>query len=170
MPYKIPHFKEITDALKNGPIEDEAYHALARKLNVDKHEFEDEGYALSAAFWANGKSKDFKGEYNKKELEMGIDVEKEHTNDPRMAERIAKDHLAEIPDYYTRLKKMEDEALKKEAFWKGFQDKLAVYNEREAVDLAKSVRENPIYAAKKRINARDEYGARENDAKPLERI
>ena len=45
------------------------------------------------------------------ELKMGIEVEKEHTTDIATAERIALDHLAEIPDYYTRLKKMEDEAL-----------------------------------------------------------
>lgn len=46
------------------------------------------------------------------ELEMGIEVEKEHTKDEKMAERIALDHLAEIPDYYTRLKKMESQAFK----------------------------------------------------------
>ena len=44
------------------------------------------------------------------ELRMGIEVEYEHTNDPVIAERIALDHLAEIDDYYSRLKKMEDEA------------------------------------------------------------
>lgn len=45
-----------------------------------------------------------------KELEMGLEVEKEHTDDPRVAEMIALDHLTEIADYYTRLKAMEDEA------------------------------------------------------------
>jgi hypothetical protein len=44
------------------------------------------------------------------QLKMGIKVEMEHTDDPNMAKKIALDHLAEIPDYYTRLKKMEDEA------------------------------------------------------------
>ena len=44
-----------------------------------------------------------------KELKMGIEVEREHTSDPKIAERIAKDHLAEIPDYYTRLAVMEEE-------------------------------------------------------------
>lgn len=44
------------------------------------------------------------------QLAMGIDVEKEHTNNPELAKKIALDHLAEIPDYYTRLKQMEDEA------------------------------------------------------------
>lgn len=44
------------------------------------------------------------------ELKMGIEVEKEHTNDVELAKQIALDHLKEVPDYYTRLKKMEKEA------------------------------------------------------------
>ena len=47
-----------------------------------------------------------------KQLEMGRVVEKEHTDDPDVAERIAMDHLVEIPDYYTRLEKMEKDAEK----------------------------------------------------------
>lgn len=47
------------------------------------------------------------------ELAMGIKVEMEHTNNPATAKKIALDHLAEIPDYYTRLKKMEQDAQKK---------------------------------------------------------
>jgi hypothetical protein len=43
------------------------------------------------------------------ELKAGVLVELEHTNDPELAEEIAKDHLREMPDYYTRLKEMEDE-------------------------------------------------------------
>ena len=41
---------------------------------------------------------------------MGIKVEKEHTDKPGLAEEIAMDHLTEMPDYYTRLKKMEEKA------------------------------------------------------------
>lgn len=37
------------------------------------------------------------------ELAVGIKVEMEHTDDPREAEKIARDHIAEKPDYYTRL-------------------------------------------------------------------
>jgi len=47
--------------------------------------------------------------FDQKELDMGIEVEKEHTDDPFIAKEIAKDHLAELPDYYTRLKKMEED-------------------------------------------------------------
>ena len=41
------------------------------------------------------------------ELSMGINVETEHTKSKKKAKEIALDHLEEIPDYYTRLKKME---------------------------------------------------------------
>lgn len=42
-----------------------------------------------------------------KQLAMGIKVESEHTSDPKIAREIALDHLAEKPDYYTRLKAVE---------------------------------------------------------------
>lgn len=45
-----------------------------------------------------------------KELSMGADVEMEHVNSKDKALEIAMDHLSEIPDYYTRLKKMESGA------------------------------------------------------------
>lgn len=60
--------------------------------------------------------------YNKKQLKMGMEVEKEHgskfkgldvTKDKKKpTAKIAKAHLTEIPDYYTRLNKMEDKAKK----------------------------------------------------------
>jgi hypothetical protein len=43
------------------------------------------------------------------ELETGIQVEMEHTDDPAIAKTIALDHLTEINDYYTRLLAMEHE-------------------------------------------------------------
>jgi hypothetical protein len=45
-----------------------------------------------------------------KELDMGAKVELEHTSHPDLATEISLDHLWEIPDYYTRLRKMEEEA------------------------------------------------------------
>jgi hypothetical protein len=47
----------------------------------------------------------------KKELKMGIEVEKEHTKDPDIARKIALDHLAEVPDYYTKLNKYVEPSL-----------------------------------------------------------
>jgi hypothetical protein len=48
----------------------------------------------------------------KNQLEMGIKIEHEHTKDKDLAIDIALQHLNEIPDYYTRLKKMESSAKK----------------------------------------------------------
>jgi len=57
-----------------------------------------------------GKHNDIPNEkFDSKELKMGIKVEYEHTDLHAVATAIAKDHLSELPDYYTRLKKMEDE-------------------------------------------------------------
>lgn len=54
------------------------------------------------------------------ELSLGIHIEMEHTDDPEEAKVIALQHLAELPDYYTRLKKMEDDAKPKESLKKRF--------------------------------------------------
>lgn len=43
-------------------------------------------------------------EYNPRELEMGEKVEMEHTDSKTEAREIAKEHLDEHPDYYTKLK------------------------------------------------------------------
>ena len=47
-----------------------------------------------------------------KQLDMGEPIEHEHTKDHDLARDIALQHLGEIPDYYTRLKKMEASAKK----------------------------------------------------------
>ena len=59
-------------------------------------------------------------EYDLEEFRMGLAVELEHgkhdpetdvtTDDPLLTGKIAWAHLKEIPDYYTRLLEMEEEA------------------------------------------------------------
>lgn len=49
-------------------------------------------------------------EFDPKQVLKGAVVETEHTNDPKIPVEIAKDHLAEIPDYYDRLERMEKAA------------------------------------------------------------
>lgn len=46
---------------------------------------------------------------DKKQLRLGIPIEMEHTNNPKIAERIARQHLCEFKgkNYYTELIKME---------------------------------------------------------------
>jgi len=58
--------------------------------------------------------------FDVEQYRMGLDVELEHglvdphtnvtNDDPMMTGRIALAHLNELPDYYTRLEKMEREA------------------------------------------------------------
>jgi len=48
-------------------------------------------------------------EIDDESLQKGIAVEMEHTDDFDEAERIAKDHLAEDPEYYTKLQHIEDD-------------------------------------------------------------
>ena len=45
-------------------------------------------------------------DFDAAELARGIEVELEHTSDKEVAKEIAKDHLAEDPKYYTKLKKI----------------------------------------------------------------
>ena len=51
-------------------------------------------------------------DFDLNQLVIGIGVELEHTNDKYRALEISMDHLAEFPDYYDRLLKMEEEAEK----------------------------------------------------------
>ena len=52
----------------------------------------------------------------KKQLEKGIQVEKEHTKDEKTAEKIALAHLDERPDYYDQLSKVEKQPVKESHF------------------------------------------------------
>tara|TARA_R110001599_G_scaffold236609_3_gene435934 strand:+ start:3848 stop:4078 length:231 start_codon:yes stop_codon:yes gene_type:complete len=47
-------------------------------------------------------------DFDKDSLEQGIKVEMEHTTDKEVAKEIAKDHLMEDPEYYTKLATIED--------------------------------------------------------------
>jgi hypothetical protein len=49
--------------------------------------------------------------YDLKELLEGIKWEREHTSDSLLALEMAMDHLERIPDYYSRLSRMERECL-----------------------------------------------------------
>lgn len=76
---------------------------------------EEETPDFKEEFCTKGRAADKKvtdKDVNFDELRMGMEVEKEHTTSEQIAKKIALDHLAEIKDYYTRLKKMEDEAKK----------------------------------------------------------
>lgn len=54
-----------------------------------------------------------KDQFDPEQLKMGIEVEKEHSDDENIALEITKDHLAECPKYYTYLLQMEEKFCKK---------------------------------------------------------
>ena len=68
----------------------------------------------------------------KKQLEKGIKIEKEHTKDEKVAEKIALAHIDERPDYYIQIDKLEKKPVEKvnevkeptgelkDACWKGY--------------------------------------------------
>ena len=101
---------------ENPNPNDEQFHEWAEENGLDVHEAEEAAYVLAtlmARFVSGGKARE-KGinstDVDPDELAMGVKVEMEHTPDPLVAGLIALDHLAEIPDYYARLAKMEKEA------------------------------------------------------------
>jgi hypothetical protein len=87
-------------------------HSIAEALGIEPSELEDVVYSLLQSFFSNGKFAT-QGDITKidqKEIALGDKVEREHTDNPIIARRIALDHLAEIPDYYSRLSLMESAA------------------------------------------------------------
>lgn len=68
-----------------------------------------------------------------KEIELGVNIELEHTDSKKLAKEITLDHLIEMPDYYTRLKKMEQDGENK---WGNFN------NESMKHHIKKLLREN----------------------------
>jgi hypothetical protein len=61
-----------------------------------------------------------------KQLDMGAPIEHEHTKDKTLAIDIALQHLDEIPDYYTRLKKMEASAKKEHKKFKDVKETVTI--------------------------------------------
>jgi len=79
------------------------------------------------------------------QLKMGIPIEHEHTKDKTLATDIALQHLDEIPDYYTRLKKMEASAKKEHKKFKDVKETVTIEDANgntflEIIDLIKPER------------------------------
>jgi len=101
---------------KHEEPSDEQIHKWAEENNVEHEKVEEIIYYLFgklAKFLVGGRANE-KGvtaeDVDPEELRMGTDIETEHIDDKDIAKRIALDHLAEIPNYYTLLKKMEEDA------------------------------------------------------------
>jgi len=95
---------------ENPKPEDYEVHEWAEAHGWNKHGVEEMIYAILGSFIGKGRSQTAKTSPDPEQLKRGIEVEAEHTDDPKLAEKIARDHLAEIPDYYTRLDRMESAA------------------------------------------------------------
>lgn len=98
---------------KNPKPSDKNIHDFAQALNVNEYKFEELIYEILGEIFGAGKAYEdnfTETDADPEQLRMGIKVEMEHTSNKEISKRIALDHLAEISDYYTRLKKMEEDA------------------------------------------------------------
>ena len=78
-------------------------HGLAEKLQIEAPELEQLVYSILSDIISGGISGGKDTVVDTKELQMGIQTEAEHTSDQGIAEKIARDHLAEDPKYYSKL-------------------------------------------------------------------
>lgn len=104
------HEDFVSFFIKNPNPSDEQIHDLADKMKMPPSQLEEKIYSmLSSLLKVIGKHDNVPDtEFDRDELEAGINVEMEHTDNKFVAKMITKDHLSEFPDYYTRLKKMEN--------------------------------------------------------------
>jgi hypothetical protein len=87
----------------------EAKFEFYRNAIKDSHQIDIKGFKdRLAGGLADGKA--ITG-YDLDELLTGIKFEMEHTNDRFIALEIATDHLERIPDYYSRLRRLEREVM-----------------------------------------------------------
>lgn len=105
-----PTDKIIEFFQKNPNPDDDKVHAFAEENNMEPDDLEEQIYKLLTDLINLKGSNIPDNKFNNNQLKMGIEVEKEHTDNPIIAKAISKAHLIEIKDYYTRLKKMEKEA------------------------------------------------------------
>jgi hypothetical protein len=118
---------EIEKFLKKNPKpKDKEIHDLADKLGINPHKFEEHVYMILGDLLKKedkipgGKAdkltvKDIADKHKvsvekiEKQIAIGVKVEMEHVDSKDLAREISLDHLEEMPDYYTRLAKMEKE-------------------------------------------------------------
>lgn len=110
--------QEVVNLFSNNEIYpgENEIKAVASAHKIDDEAIEAEIFRLLHSFLAFGRSNDknkpitLVNDQYVEQLEKGIIVEYEHTTNYHIAKKIAKDHLAEIPDYYDRLERMERSA------------------------------------------------------------
>lgn len=102
--------EDVLEFLRGNPNPtDDDVHKFVEGKGLDPHNIEPEFYKI-ATLVANLKhGNDDDSKFDAGELSDGIEIEKEHSDNPAVAKMIAKAHLAEFPNYYTALKQMEQE-------------------------------------------------------------
>lgn len=99
--YTLKHEREETSA-PSFTKEDALIIAKALKIDFDKEKFDLDEFTVGVNVELEHGSKYFESNVTK--------------NDPIVTGKIALAHLKEFPDYYTRLKQLEEEAKK---YWSG---------------------------------------------------
>ena len=91
-------------------IDDKKVHTFAESIGLEHSEFENYIYKQLNDFFQSGlySKATKKPNIDSKQLKMGISVEHEHVKSKLLATKIALDHLTENPNYYTKLKTIEE--------------------------------------------------------------
>jgi hypothetical protein len=105
-------FREQVEGEKNTETKKKIDKCVCESLQKAQQEVFKNVHAPGNGFYGQDSKEDSKivtpakeEDVDPKELKMGIEIEHEHTDDPNEAKKIALQHLAEVPDYYTKLKK-----------------------------------------------------------------
>jgi hypothetical protein len=100
--------EKLFDMFSSGkPVDDKMIHAFAEESGLDPSVVEGIIYEILQGLMAGGKSAGKKDDVDPDQLAIGIKTESEHTDEPEIAEKIARDHIAEDKEYYTKLQAME---------------------------------------------------------------
>lgn len=84
---------------------DEVFHEFIESMGYHPSKGEEFAYSLLSSFFSGGRSKGKTASGD--EFKKGVKVEKEHSDSEWISRKIASDHIAEDPHYYTKLEKAE---------------------------------------------------------------
>jgi hypothetical protein len=105
---KESKMQKIFDFFMDKDIDKESIDKFITTNKLDINEFNKIVYTLLNDFCSGGLwvSKD-KPEVDKEQLKMGMKIEREHSENPLITQRISSDHLSEFSQYYSYLDLME---------------------------------------------------------------
>jgi hypothetical protein len=105
-------FREQVEGEKNTETKKKIDKCVCESLPKAKQEVFKNVHAPGNGFYGQDSNEDSKivtpakeEDVDPKELKIGVEIEHEHTDDPKEAKKIALQHLAENKNYYTKLKK-----------------------------------------------------------------